>query len=134
MFHINGPSKFRIIGVSKRRCGGGTDGETVDTRRPTAAGGWWLWKPLFGALLMLVALPALVLLPEAGLPLAFLALRLLATRYAWAMSADRRLGEQLDRGGQWWRARSRGTRLLLGTAALAIAAAVISFTIVELFG
>jgi len=93
-----------------------------------------MWKPLVGALLMLGAVPTIVFLPEAGLPLAFLALRLLASRYAWAASADRRLREQLNRGWQWWRARNRGTRLALGTAALTIAAAAIGYTIVELIG
>ncbi|MFJ5520927.1 hypothetical protein ACIQB4_28270 [Streptomyces griseoluteus] len=35
-----------------------------------------------------MALPLLVVLPEVGLPIVFVALRLLASRFAWAALAD----------------------------------------------
>lgn len=60
-----------------------------------------VWRPLSGGLLAVATLPLLVVLPEAGLPIAFVALRLLATRFAWAVRAD----ATLRRAAAWIRAR-----------------------------
>ncbi|MGW5047448.1 hypothetical protein [Streptomyces griseoluteus] len=47
-----------------------------------------LWRPLVGGLLAVAALPLLVALPEVGLPIVLVALRLLASRFTWAARAD----------------------------------------------
>ncbi|MFF9363847.1 hypothetical protein [Streptomyces griseoluteus] len=47
-----------------------------------------LSRPLAGGVLAVVALPLLVALPEVGLPIVLVALRLLASRFAWAARAD----------------------------------------------
>lgn len=70
----------------------------TDGREPRGA----IWRPLLGALVGVLALPLLILLPEIGLPLAYLSLRLLATRYPWAGRADQRLRRAAARVHAWF--------------------------------
>jgi hypothetical protein len=65
-------------------------GDVARDRRPRSnvAEPMAVWRPLAGGLLAVTALPLLIILPEAGLPIAFVALRLLAARFAWASRVD----------------------------------------------
>ncbi|WP_433304104.1 hypothetical protein ACQP2F_13940 [Actinoplanes sp. CA-030573] len=83
------------------------------------------WRPLAGLVLGVLAAPLLIVLPEAGLPLAYVALRLLASRFAWASRADDALRRLSGKVHAWFVALPRAGKLLLSATALLAAGAAV---------
>jgi hypothetical protein len=80
---------------------------------------------LGGFALLLVALPLIVLLPEAGVPVVLVALRLLATEFDWAARAYAWVTWQWGRFRSWFARQSAAVRWLLVGALVAVAAALV---------
>jgi hypothetical protein len=88
-----------------------------------------VWRPLAGGLLAVAVLPLLIVLPEAGLPLAYVALRLLATRFPWASRADARLRRTAARARSRFRALPWPWRTAIVTAVAAALTAALWWTL-----
>ncbi|MEU5251877.1 hypothetical protein [Streptomyces longwoodensis] len=88
-----------------------------------------LWRPLAGGALAFAALPLLVVLPEVGLPVVFVALRLLASRFAWAARVDAALRRATARVRKRFAAMPRPLRTAVVAGATAAFAAVLWGTV-----
>ena len=80
---------------------------------------------LLGAVLLLVSVPLVIVLPEAGVPAALLALRLLAVEVDWAAKAYAWVDWRFAQALGWFRRQSGLVRAGVILALLALAAALV---------
>jgi hypothetical protein len=84
---------------------------------------------LGGALLGLVSLPLAIALPEIGVPLLLVGLRLLAFEYAWAARAYASVAWTWTRAKTWFAGRPVVVQMLVLLALAAIAIALIALVV-----
>ena len=80
---------------------------------------------IFGLMTLLAALPLVVVLPEAGVPLLLVALRLLAVEFDWAARAHAYVIWRWGQVKAWYRTRSPLVRGLVILALVALAAVLV---------
>jgi hypothetical protein len=97
-----------------------------DTRRPLPVR---VARILGGALLGIASLPLVLLLPEIGVPLLLVALRLLADEYAWAARAYASVASTWTRVRAWFIGRPIVVQMLVLLALAAIAIAIIALIV-----
>ena len=79
-------------------------------------------RTLLGFALLIPGVPLAILLPEIGIPLVLVGLRLLAPYYVWAGRANAWLSDRWERAHAWYARQSYVVRVLvlLATSLLAI--------------
>ena len=80
---------------------------------------------LLGAVLLVVSVPLVIVLPEAGVPAALFALRLLAVEVDWAAKAYAWVDWRFTQALRWFRRQSRLVRAGVILALLALAVALV---------
>lgn len=91
-----------------------------------------VWRPLAGAVIGLTALPLIPVLPEVGIPVLYLALRLLGTRYTWAGRVHQRCRGIVLRIRRWWHAWPQQTRIVWTVLASLLLIGLLAWTLLEL--
>ena len=95
---------------------------SVGQARPTAIR---VGSAAFGIVAALVAVPLVIVLPELGIPLLLLALRLLAVEFDWAAHSYAWVLWRWQQAVAWYHAASAPVRALVVLALLAVAAALL---------
>lgn len=87
---------------------------------------------VLGGLLLIVSVPLIVVLPEAGIPALLVALRLMAVEADWAAKAYAWTDWRFAQLRQWFHRRSRLTRWTIMAVLLLAAVALVWLLIYEL--
>ena len=87
---------------------------------------------LAGSLAALLGVALLLPLPEAGVPLLLLGLRLLGRRYAWARRANARVDASWSAVRRWFHGQRPGVKALVVVVLVALAAGLALLAVHEL--
>jgi hypothetical protein len=85
-----------------------------------------------GAVLLVASVPAVIVLPELGVPALLVALRLLAVEADWAAKAYAWIGWRFNQAREWFHRQSSAVRAAVLVALLAAAVALVWLLVHEL--